>query len=269
MPRYVYNLVYLDATDRQVEWHREPEHFPGPAADFAKAALLAWLNRHPARTDQLVIANVWDADLDGAGVPGRMLVQLSNTDLDEGPFDPNQLYLSFGHYHIVSTGYDFFDDDAILGLNGRDYTHGTPHGLIVPGQGPALRIRAGHKYGWITLNVAVCDAEPAIDLSVWDAVELATIRPVGEVRVADHAGEMQPHFPDLSGGRAVGHLAIRVSVRGRSSTPPTPSAAHPRHTPVEHHVIEAWPVAAAAPRRVLKRDDLSLAYERADSAGSA
>ena len=143
----------------------------------------------------------------------------------------------------------------MLGFEGTDYLDGTPHGLVVPGQGPGLRIKAGHKYGWITLHVAQHESEPPADVTQWEAIEEATIEPTGEVRVADDAGNIQQPYPDLTGGRHLAYLTIRASVRGRDSQQ------DPRRTPVEHHLIEAWPATEPAPHRVLKRDNLSRRYE--------
>ncbi len=256
MPDFVYTVVYPEGVFR----HMAPERFPGPAAEFARQTLLAWLAGNSEHADGIVIVNVWDAGRDGAGLAGNIGFQLSNQDLDEGPFDPDQIYVEYGHYHVLSPGFDLFDD-PVLGYQGTDATRGTPYGLIAPGAGPALRIRAGHE-GWITLNVVVRDCEPATDLAGWEAAEQVTMRPAGEVRVAGQLGEVEPHYPDLTGGRETGHLAIRVCVRGRDTVTPTALGTNPRRTPLEYHLIEAWPVAAAAPRVVLKRDQFSRDWEK-------
>jgi hypothetical protein len=265
MRRYVHNVVYLEGTDRQVVPPDEPRQYPGSAADYARVALRGWLAGHPEHVGSLVVVNVWDADDPGAGEPGRILVQLSNADLDEGPFDPDQVHVAAGHYHLVSSGYDLFNDDPVLGYGGTDYVYGTPYGLIAPGEGPALRIRAGHQHGWIALTVVLCDAEPPADTAAWEAVEQVTLVPAGELRVADDLGRVQPQYPDLTGGRTAahlaGHLAVRVSARGRDATRPPPTADSARRTPTERHRVEAWPVSAAAPRQVLKRDRLTRRYE--------
>ena len=109
---------------------------------------------------------------------------MSNRQLDEGPFDPDQIHVAFGHYHVLATGYGHLFADPVLGYEGTDYRHGTPYGLIVPGAGPGLRIRTGHD-GWITLNVVRRRREAVADLSAWDAVEQVTLQPAGQVRVAD------------------------------------------------------------------------------------
>ncbi len=160
----------------------------------------------------------------------------------------------------MSTRYDLFDQDPILGYGGADYVTGTPYGLIAPGEGPGLRIRAGHT-GWITVHVALHDSEPEPDLDRWEAIEQVTIEPAGEVRVASQGGEIEEHYPDLSRGRR-GHLAIRVSVRGRDQYGMPISAINPRRTPLEDHLIDAWPVAQAAPRVVLKRDNSTRNWEK-------
>jgi hypothetical protein len=256
LPNYVYNVVYM----RGVVRNMEPESSPGPAEEFARKKLLAWLAQHRQQAGKMVVVNVWDADREGAGISGNIVYQLSNQDLDERPFDPDQIYVPYGHYHILSAGYNLFDD-PVLGSHGTDYTHGTGYGLIAPGEGPALRIRAGHD-GWITLNVVLYDAAPGTDLAEWEAVEEVTIGPAGEVRVAGQMGEVEQHYPDLTGGRAIGPLAVRVSVQGRDAATPTALATNPRRTPVEHHRIQAWPVAALAPRVVLKRDQFSRDWEK-------
>jgi GNAT superfamily N-acetyltransferase len=191
---------------------------------------------------------------------------MSNRQRDEGPFDPDQIHVAFGHYHVLTTEYDLFAD-PVLGYEGTDYRHGTPYGLIAPGAGPGLRIRTGHD-GWITLNVVRHRREPVADLAKWEAAEQVTIQPAGQVRVADQLGEIQEHYPDLAGGRGDGYLAVRVSVRGRDQQVLTARGINPRRTPVEHHLIEVWPVPAPGPRVVLKRDEFSRAWE-ASPAGRA
>lgn len=260
MPNYVYNVGYFEEAGRQVAWQLDPQHYQGSPANFARTVLVAWLEQNPQHADKLAVVSVWDTDLDGVGVPGSTLARLSTSELDEGPFDPNQLFIQFGHYHILAAGYALLENDSVLGSEGTANRYVSPHGVIVPGAGPAVRIRAGHKYGWITLRVALHGAEPPPETTPWEAVEQVTMGPAGEVRVADDAGRIVPHYPDLAGGRHL-HLAIRVSVRGRSSGEPRHGAASPRRTPVEDHLIEAWPTAAAAPYRVLKRDSLSRAIE--------
>jgi hypothetical protein len=128
----------------------------------------------------------------------------------------------------------------------------------VPGEGPALAIRTGHIGCWISLQVARRDSEPAAELEEWEAVEQVTMKPVGEVRViAGLIGKIEDHYPDLRGGHDTGYLAIRVSVRGRDKSGIPVSPLHPRRTPLEDHLIEAWPAAGPAPRVVLKRDEFS------------
>jgi hypothetical protein len=259
MPNYTYNVVYVPGTGRGVEEHMEPEAFPGSAEEFAKAKLLAWVDRDPRRADMFVVVNVWYADRQGVGVPGNIAAQVSVHDLDEGPFDEHQIHTGYGCYHILSPDY-LLTDDPVLGEDGLDITHGTPYGLVAPGKGPALKIRAGQEARWITLNVAVLDAEPALDLDQWEAVEQATIRPMGEVRVADDAGWPISNYPDLTDGRP-DFLAVRVSARGRDRRAYS-GAVHPRRRVVEEHLIEAWPVVLPQPRAVLKRDTMTRNWER-------
>lgn len=256
LPDFVYNVVHPGGVFRQTD----PESFPGPAAEFARKTLLAWLAANSEHAHGVVVVNVWDAGQEGAGLAENIRCQLSNQDLDEGPFDPDQIYVEYGQYHVLSPGFDLFDD-PVLGYEGTDATRGTPYGLIAPGAGPGLRIRAGHD-GWITLDVVVRESEPTTDLAGWEAAEQVTMRPAGEVRVADQLGEIEPHYPDLTGGREIEHLAVRVCVRGRDTFTPPAAGTNSRRTPVEHHLIEAWPVASAAPRVVLKRDQFSRDWEK-------
>jgi hypothetical protein len=259
MPRYAHNVV-CHQSDNPVIWNLEPRSFPGSADAFAMATLVAWLHAHQELADKYVTVNVWDSDQPGAGDPSNIIAQLSNDELDEGPFDPNQIYVDYGHYHVLSAGYNLFDDDPVLGYGGTDYGRGTLYGLIVPGAGPGLRIRAGHT-GWITLNVARYAAEPSTDLTQWEASEQVVVTPAGEVRIADQMGELESHYPDLAGGGTVEYLAIRVSVRGRGAPEPMPGPTHPRRTPLEEHLIEAWPATGPAGHAVLKRDVFSRNWE--------
>ncbi len=258
MPNYLYGVVYRGG----VIWNREPQSFPGSAQEFAREKLLTWMAENSENANEIVVVNVWDADREGAGVPAKIIGRMSSHQLDEGPFDPDQIYLPYGQYSIYSVGYDFFHDDPVLAPGGGHSIPHTPYGLIAAGEGPALAIRAGHE-GWISLQVALRDGEPPADLEAWEAVEQVTMKPAGEVRVADITGVIEDHYPDLRGGHDTGHLAIRVSVRGRDrlALPASAGALHPRRAPWEDHLIEAWPVTRPAPQVVLKRDEFSRRWE--------
>ena len=265
MPNYAYNVVYLCESVRRVERHLEPHSFPGDASEFALTTLRGWLRRADERSDPFVVVNVWDADRGGVGIAGNIVARASSTDLNEEPVDPGLIYVKFAHYHVLATGYMLFDDDPVLGFDGADYAHGTRHGLVVPGRGPGLRIKAGHKYGWIALRLALHNSEPRPDITRWEAIEEATIEPTGEVRIADDAGNIHQHYPDLTDGRETAYLTIRVSVRGRDFQAPTLGTVRHQHTPLEHHLIEAWAAPAPAPWRALKRDNLSRRFDEEGS----
>jgi hypothetical protein len=256
MPNYVYNVVYRGKKKGVVQ-KMEPQNFPGSAQDFARGKLLTWMADNSENANWLVVVNVWDADREGAGVPAKIVCQLSNHDLDEGPFDPDQIYVLYGQYYVYSAGYDLFED-PVLAPGGTDSIPGTPYGPVVPGEGPALAIRTGHIGCWISLQVARRDSEPAAELEEWEAVEQVTMKPAGEVRViAGLIEKVEDHYTDLRGGHDTGYLAIRVSARGRDKSGIPASPLHPRRTPLEDHLIEAWPAAGPAPRVVLKRDESS------------
>ena len=140
----------------------------------------------------------------------------------------------------------------------------------MPGEGPALAIRTGHQAGWISLQVARRDAEPAADLDQWEAAEQVTITPAGAVRVrGDLVGPIADQYPDLRGGHHSEYLTIRVSARGRDNPRGAPaSPLNPRRDPLEHHFIEAWPVTGPAPHVVLKRDEVSRRREAAQGGQS-
>ncbi len=164
-----------------------------------------------------MVVNVWDADREGAGVPAKIICQLSSHQLDEGPCDPDQIYVPYGQYYIYSVEYDLWDD-PVLAPGGTDSIPGT--------------------------------------------VEQVTMKPTSEVRViAGLMGTIEDHYPDLRGGHDTGYLAIRVSVRGRDKHGLPASPLHPRRTPLEDHLIEAWPVAGPASRVVPKRDEFSRRWE--------
>jgi hypothetical protein len=102
------------------------------------------------------------------GDPAKIIGRFSTNDLDQGPFPANQLHVSSFHtYYIISTGYDDLTDDAVLGPEGLDVVSGVPYGLVVPGEGPALRVRTGHQEGWITLDTEILNADPGADLEAW------------------------------------------------------------------------------------------------------
>jgi hypothetical protein len=202
MPNYVYNVVFRGKKGGVI-WKMEPQSFPGSAEEFARGKLLTWMADNSENANEIVVVNVWDADREGAGDPDKKIVQMSNHQLDGGPFDPDQINVPCGQYSIYSVGY-----------------------------GPALAIRAGHE-GWISLQVALRDAERAAELEGWEAVEQVTMKPTGEVRVADLTGKVEDHYPDLRGVHDTGYLAIRVSVRGRDrlGLPASAGALHPRRAP--------------------------------------
>ncbi len=77
-------------------------------------------------------------------------------------------------------------------------------------------------------------------------------------------GRRARYVPDGSvgyGGRRTEYLTIRVSARGRDAKVTHSPRVHPRRVPLEHHLIEAWPASAAAPREVLKRDETTRYWE--------
>lgn len=223
--------------------------------------LLDFLAMNPELATAFVGVNVWDSDSDGVGKASFIIDQFSVLDLDKGPFPKNQVEISFHTYYIVSAGYGDFDDDAVLGGRGTDVVSGVPYGLVVPGEGPALKIRTGHEGGWITLGLEALTAEPARDLEAWDAVEQATLRPIGPLHVT--SWNLEPaDGADLASLAAAEYVTIRVSARGRdSSETPGDGSTHPRRVPVEHHRVQAWPVNGPAPRVVMKRDATTRYWE--------
>jgi hypothetical protein len=189
-------------------------------------------------------------------------------DLDTAAVAGNLLPIDHSTYYVVSRedAYDFADDH-ILGGHGADNVHGMPQGLVVPGSGPALKIRTGHQWGYITVDVSLVESGPAPDLGAWDAIEQATIRPHAQVDICDWLFSARGQFPDLTGGRRVEYLTIRVSARGRDAKANPVPALKARRTPVEHHLIQAWPAFAPLPREVLKRDQTTCYWEATNSAG--
>ena len=107
IPNYVYNIVYKN---RGLTWRREPQSFLGSAQDFAQKTLLTWISNNSENADELVVVNVWDADQEGAGDPANLICQVTNHQLDEGPFDPDQINVDYGQYYIHSAEYDFHAD---------------------------------------------------------------------------------------------------------------------------------------------------------------
>ena len=260
MPDYAYALVYKLDGRRVVEEHFTPHAFAGTPEDFGMAMLLDLIGRNPAAGNEFAAVNVWHSDREGVGVPGPHCVLVSTLDLDPGPFPPNQLEINHYTYYIAAGDHDLTTDD-VLGGYGTDVRFGVPQGLVVPGSGPALKIRTGHQSGYITLDVRALESGPAADLAAWEAVEQATIRPETDVDIFDDLLADQEQFPDLTGGRRVEYLTIRVSARGRDAKAAYRPGVHPRRVPLEHHLIEAWPASAPAPREVLKRDQTTRSWE--------
>lgn len=259
MPSYAYRIVHTLGT---AEDHLAPHAFAGSADEFGRATLLDFITRNQSMINEFTVVNVWDSERTGVGDPKHTVALISTYDLDPGPFPPNQLEIDHYTYYVASDDYSV-PDDEILGGRGTDVVYGMPQGLIVQGSGPALKIRTGHHFGYITLDVSTLESAPAAGLAAADAVEQATIRPRAMVAIYDHHLSIQDHFPDLSGGRPTEFLAIRVSARGRDAKITRSPAVNPRRVPLEHHLIEAWPVAAPAPREVLKRDETTRYWESA------
>ena len=202
---------------------------------------------------------MYHCDRDGVRV-GRRAALVSTLDLDAGPFTPNLLEIDHYTYYVAAGDHDITADD-VLGGFGTDVVHGVPQGLIVPGSGPALKIRTGHQSGYITLDVRVLESDPAAGVAGWEAVEQATIAPRAEVQIYTDQLAVQDQFPDLTGGRRAEYLTVRISVRGRDAKAMHHARVDPRRLPLEHHLIEAWPASAFASREVLKRDQTTRYWE--------
>ena len=56
-------------------------------------------------------------------------------------------------------------------------------------------------------------------------------------------------------------IAIRISARGRDANVTRSPAVSPGRVPLEHHLIETWPVSAPASRQVYKRDATTRYWE--------
>jgi hypothetical protein len=259
--RYSYNILISQTGHREDIERYDTHPYSGTPEEFARAMLLDFLALNPELSTAIVSVNVWDSDKDGVGNPSFIIGQFSVYDLDEGPFPENQVEISYHTYYIVSAGYSDFDDDAVLGGQGTDVVYGMPYGLVVPGEGPALKIRTGHSDGWITLDLEALTAEPARDLEAWDAVEQATLRPTGALCVTNWNLEPAGGAGDLASLAAAEHVTIRVSARGRDTETPRYGSTHPRRLPVEHHRAQAWPVDGPAPRLVMKRDATTRTWE--------
>lgn len=263
MPNYAYGIVHTTPNGtRGVENHLTPHSFTGTAEEFGRATLLDFLTLNQSLSEEFVVVNVWDSELQGVGEATTRAAMVSSHDLDSGPFPTNQLDIDHFTYYVISDDWDM-PHDEVLGEFGTDIRYTEPNGLVVPGSGQALKIRTGHQCGYITLDVSILDSGPTSDPAAWEAVEQATIRAEGEVRICDWLMSCQDHFPDLTGGRRTGYLTVRVSARGRDDKITRGNAVHPRRVPLEHHLIETWPTAAPAPREVLKRDETTRYWESA------
>jgi hypothetical protein len=253
-------IVHTLNGDKVVEKHLTSHAFTGMADEFGQVTLRDFISRSQSLSNEFAALMVWDSEREGVGEMGHRAALVTTDDLDSGPFPPTRLEIDHYTYYVVSDDYSVSDDE-VLGGRGADVVYGVPHGLIVQGSGPALKVRTGHQSGYITVDVSIVDSAPAADLAAWEAVEQATIRPRAEVHVYDHGLSFQDHFPDLTGGRRTEYLAIRVSVRGRGAEITRSPAVNPRRVPLEHHLIEAWPVAMPTARDVLKRDETTDYWE--------
>jgi hypothetical protein len=262
MPNYAYRVVHTLKSQRVVRDYFTPHPFAGTPDEFGRVTLLDFVAASPALVREFVVVNVWDWDREGVGDIAGIVAQVNTHDLDTEPVAQNLLEIDHGTYYVVSreTDYNFTDDD-ILGSRGTDAVHGVPQGLVVAGSGPVLKIRTGHQSGFITVDVSLLDSAPARDLSAWDAVEQATISTWAPVEIVDWLWSAQDQFPDLTAGRRIDYLTIRVSARGRDAKTDTTPATNPRRVPVEHHLLEAWPASSPSPREVLKRDQTARYWE--------
>jgi len=235
VPHYAYKIECIDNGSRQSEDHLTPHAFAGSADAFARVILRDFISREPPLAEKFTVISVWDAEAEGVGETRRRAAQVTTHDLDPGPFPDNLLEIDFLTYYVASVNYDIHDD-GIVGGQGRDVAHTVPYGLVVPGSGPALKIRTGHQWGYITLDVRMLDSEPAAELAAWEAIEQVTIRPQAEVRICDWKASLQDHFPDLTRGRRGSYLTIRVNARGRDAEITRSPAVNPRRVPVENHL---------------------------------
>ena len=260
MGNYIYNVGATDSRTRTsgVTWHREPQAFPGTAQEFAETVLRDLISADPRMAEEFITVKVWDNDREGPGDFSHVAAYALNN--PEEPRRPDEITVDFFQYYVASADYEVADD-AVLGGDGTEWSHGTRTGLVVPSDGPALLIRTGHQFGYIALEASWLDSEPEPDLAAWEAAEQVTVRPQGPVRVYTNEWVVQEQYPDLAGGRDPGYLTIRVSARGRDAN----RSARGRNAgrPREHHRIEAWAAPGPAPRLVLKRDQTSQYWEQA------
>jgi hypothetical protein len=260
MPRYCYNVVITDQNGRRVLERPDARDSPQSSTEFARSVLLDVIASDPElrENDAYVGVNVYDFDTTGISTPEKIIGRFSVLDLDQAPFPANLMKVSYLTYYIISADYDDLFADAVLGDAGLDITTGTPYGLIVPGEGPAVKIRTGHSHGWITFDVEYLPAEPPDDLGAWEAVEQVTLEPAGLLRVADWRMEFVADFPPLTSDADHDYLAVRVSARDRNR--PQAGVDSRRH-PVEHHRVQIWPVPGLSARIVLKRDSTTEYWE--------
>ena len=258
MPRYCYDVLFSDQSGRHALEHYNAHDSPQSATEFARSVLLDMLASNPRLSDAMVGVNVYDFEAPGVGTPEKIIGRFTVLDLDQGPFPANLLNVAYHTYYIISADYDDMADDAVLGERGLDIVTGTPYGLVVPGEGPALKIRTGHSGGWITVDVEALQAEPFDDLHAWEAVEQVTLQLEGLLLLADWRMEPAADFPWLASGAEDGYVAVRVSARDRDR-PPT--GIDSRRHPVEHHRVQTWPVAGPSARIVLKRDPTTAYWE--------
>ncbi len=178
MPNYIYNVGATDSRTRTsgVTWHREPQAFPGAAQAFAETVLRNLIAADPRMAGEFITIKVWDNDRAGPGDFSHVAAYALNN--PEEPRRPDEISVDFFQYYVASADYEVADD-AILGGDGTEWSLGTRAGLIVPSDGPAMLIRTGHQFGYITVDATRHESEPAPDLAGWEAAEHGDNPPAG------------------------------------------------------------------------------------------
>ncbi|MEU3622500.1 hypothetical protein BS329_03895 [Amycolatopsis coloradensis] len=148
-----------------------------------------------------------------------------------------------GQYHIrASPGIDNEWPDSQFGL--------------FVGEDNWIAVLCGTQYGKVRLTIQALEQAPAeIDQS-WDmAAEKTLDCPAGHLTVQDLYSSSGPQRFEV----APGWIRLRISARHRAS-----ALARPEFdpSPVEHHLIQAWPTASQLePELVYGPDEFARHYE--------
>ncbi len=144
----------------------------------------------------------------------------------------------YGQFDIVWSESGGFDGDF------DRFFAGQVNGLVGAASGEGIYLNLARRSGGSSVRIVLLDAEPALDDSYEDVVEVSTTVPVAtEVSWASWAGETTGGLDEI----APGSYRFRVSARGRDAG----AADEFADGVVDSYLVEIWP-AVPAPDSVVR-----------------